>query len=54
MSAEERSAWAAEVAAQARSLLEPPTIEHDAELPDATAPGSFAGSPHIDAARTNS
>ena len=28
MSAEERSAWAAEVAAQARSLLEPPTIDH--------------------------
>ena len=31
MNAEERAAWAAEVAAQARSLLEPPTIEHEGE-----------------------
>jgi hypothetical protein len=29
MSAAERSAWAAEVAAQARALLEAPTIEHE-------------------------
>ena len=28
MSAAERAAWAAEVAAQARALLEPPTIDH--------------------------
>src|SRR5437762_14180047 len=29
MSAAERSAWAAEVAAQARALLEAPTIDHE-------------------------
>jgi hypothetical protein len=29
MSAAERAAWAAEVAAQARALLEPPTIDHE-------------------------
>ena len=29
MSAAERSAWAAEVAAQARALLGPPTIDHE-------------------------
>jgi hypothetical protein len=29
MSAAERAAWAAEVAAQARALLEAPTIDHE-------------------------
>jgi len=29
MSAAEREAWAAEVAAQTRSLSEPPTIDHE-------------------------
>ena len=29
MSAAERSAWAAEIAAQARALLEAPTIDHE-------------------------